>query len=84
MIRKINKGINIDDVLSRLEKLENDDKNKVIVANDLRRKQFDDELDSAFYFSVVFNTRSERDEWLKQHNISLVEDFFVKAEDFIV
>lgn len=84
MIRKINKGINIDDVLSRLEKLENDDKNKVIAANELRRKQFKDELDSAFYFSVVFNTRRERDEWLKQHNISLVEDFFVKAEKFLI
>lgn len=84
MIRKLNKGINIDDVLSRLDKLENDNKNSVISANELRRKQFEDELDSAFYFSVVFNTRRERDEWLKQHNISLVEDFFVKAEDFLI
>ena len=77
MIRKLNKGINTDDVLSKLDKLENDNKNSVIAANELRRKQFEDELDSAFYFSVVFNTRRERDEWLKQHNISLIEDFLI-------
>jgi hypothetical protein len=39
-------------------------------------------LDTGFYFSVVFDTREERDKWLTEHNLKLVEDFFIKAGDF--
>lgn len=56
---------------------------KMQEVEDIRKKQFDDEFDSAFYFSVVFKCRTERDKWLKEHDIVLTEDFFVRAEDFI-
>jgi len=48
----------------------------------IRSKDYNPEMDLAFYFSVVFNTRDERDGWLKKHNIKLEDDFFVKAENF--
>lgn len=80
MIRKLEKQVNPEEVIKKLEELEMKKFNQV---EELREKDFDDEMDSAFYFSVVFNTRSERDKWLREHNIVLTEDFFVKADDFI-
>lgn len=80
MIRKLEKQVNPEEVIKKLEELEMKKFNQV---EELRKKDFNDEMDSAFYFSVVFNTRSERDKWLKEHNIVLTEDFFVKADDFI-
>lgn len=80
MIRKLEKQVNPEEVIKKLEELEMKKFNQV---EELREKDFNDEMDSAFYFSVVFNTRSERDKWLKEHNIVLTEDFFVKAENFI-
>lgn len=80
MIRKFNKQINPEEAIQKLEQAE---MKKFESVEELRKKDFDDELDTAFYFSVVFNTRVERDKWLQKHNIVLTEDFFVKAEDFI-
>lgn len=80
MIRKLEKQVNPEEVIKKLEELEMKKFNQV---EELREKDFNNEMDSAFYFSVVFNTRSERDKWLKEHNIVLTEDFFVKAENFI-
>ena len=80
MIRKFNKQINPEEAIQKLEQAE---MKKFESVEELRKKDFDDELDTAFYFSVVFNTRNERDKWLQEHNIVLTEDFFVKAEDFI-
>ena len=80
MIRKFNKQINPEEAIQKLEQAE---MKKFESVEELRKKDFDDELDTAFYFSVVFNTRSERDKWLQEHNIVLTEDFFVKADDFI-
>lgn len=80
MKRKLNKQINPAETIQKLQDIE---MAKMQEVEDIRKKQFDDELDTAFYFSVVFNTRSERDKWLQEHNIVLTEDFFVKAEDFI-
>ena len=81
MIRKLNKQqINPEEAIQKLEQAE---MKKFESVEELRKKDFDDELDTAFYFSVVFNTRVERDKWLQEHNIVLTEDFFVKAEDFI-
>ena len=83
--RKLDKEININEKLLQLEKLE---KKKVEEVNQFRKNDFEEkskyenELDTGFYFSVVFNTKTERDKWLKEHNIILEEDFFVKAEDF--
>lgn len=80
MIRKFNKQINPEEAIQKLEQAE---MKKFESVEELRKKDFNDELDTAFYFSVVFNTRVERDKWLQEHNIVLTEDFFVKAEDFI-
>ena len=81
MKRKLNKQINPAETIQKLQDME---MAKVQEVEEIRKKQFDDELDTAFYFSVVFNTRAERDKWLKEHNVVLTEDFFVKAEDFNV
>ena len=56
--------------------------NKIKQIEFQENKKYCDENDAAFYFSVVFNTKTERDKWLKEHNIVLIEDFFVKVEDF--
>jgi hypothetical protein len=69
--------------ITALEALEKETESEVKKVNDIRKKEFDAEMDSAFYFSVVFDSRKERDLWLKDHKISLEEDFFVKAKDFI-
>lgn len=81
MIRKLEKQVNPEEAIKKLEELEMKKFNQV---EELREKDFDNEMDSAFYFSVVFNTRSERDKWLREHNIVLEEDFFVKSENFNV
>jgi len=81
MKRKLNKQINPAETIQKLQDMEMAKMQKV---EDIRKKQFDDELDTAFYFSVVFNTKAERDKWLQEHNIVLTEDFFVRAEDFNV
>lgn len=80
MKRKLNKQFNPAETIQKLQDIE---MAKVQEVEDIRKKQFNDELDTAFYFSVVFNTRAERDRWLQEHNIVLTEDFFVKAQDFI-
>ena len=67
-----------------LEAFEQEAESEVKKINDIRKKEFRSEMDSAFFFSVVFDTRAERDAWLKDHNIILEEDFFVKSKDFLV
>ena len=51
--------------------------------NDIRKAEFKDELDAGYFFSVVFDTTTERDLWLKERNLSLIEDTFIKAKDFV-
>ena len=51
--------------------------------NDIRKEEFGDELNAGYFFSVVFDTQKERDLWLKKHNLSLIENFFIKAKDFM-
>jgi hypothetical protein len=70
--------------LEGMEQLEKDCEEEVEAVHQQREKDFKAELDSGFYFSVVFDTREERDTWLKEHNIKLVEDFFIRIEDFKV
>lgn len=43
------------------------------------------ELDAAYYFSVIFETGEERDKWLKEHNIKLMDNdlYCVLAKDFV-
>lgn len=66
----------------QLEKQRFEEVNKIKQIEFQENKKYCDENDAAFYFSVVFNTKTERDKWLKERNIVLIEDFFVKAEDF--
>lgn len=68
--------------LAELEQLEKDCEEEVEAVHKQREKDFKAELDSGFYFSVVFDTKEERDAWLKERNLKLVEDFFIKIDDF--
>lgn len=68
--------------LEGLDRLEKDCTEEVEAVHQQREKDFKAELDSGFYFSVVFDTREERDAWLKEHNLKLVEDFFIRIENF--
>jgi hypothetical protein len=70
--------------LSELEQLEKDCEDEVKAVHDQKEKDFKAELDTGFYFSVVFDTSEERDAWLKERNLKLVEDFFIRIEDFKV
>lgn len=65
-----------------LEKLEAETEKEAAEIEKQREKDFQSELDTGFYFSVVFDTKEERDKWCKDHGVKLIEDFFVKAKDF--
>jgi len=81
MVRKLKKEIK---GIGNLEALENETESEIKKYNDMRKQAFNDELNAGFFFSVVFDTKAERDQWLKERNLSLVEDFFIKAKDFNV
>ena len=70
--------------IEALEQLEKETDAEVKKINDTRKEQFKDEMDSAFYFSVTFDSRKERDQWLKDRKLVLTEDFFIRATDFNV
>ena len=81
MVRKLvkeKKGI------ENLEALEQETETQISKYNDARKQEFKDEMDTRFFFSVVFDTKSERDQWLEKRNLKLVEDFFIKIKDFNV
>jgi len=81
MVRKLvkeKKGI------ETLEALEQETESEIKKLNDVRKQEFKSEMDSGYFFSVVFDTREQRDQWLKKRNLSLIEDFFIRAKDFIV
>ena len=85
MKRKMDKLIDKEKAMEQFEQLEKqrfEEVNKIKQIEFQENKKYCDENDAAFYFSVVFNTKTERDKWLKERNIVLIEDFFVKAEDF--
>jgi hypothetical protein len=78
MVRELKpppKGIQ---ALEELEKITDDEVEKV---EKQREKDFKKEMDTAFYFSVVFDTREDRDKWLKDRKLKLIEDTFIKASD---
>jgi hypothetical protein len=70
--------------LSGLEELEKDCDAEVETVHKQLEKDFKSELDAGFFFSVVFNTKEERDQWLQDHGLKLIEDMFIKASDFTV
>ena len=77
-LKKIKKG---EELLADIESATNSD---VLSIEKVRKEEFKNELDVGFFFSVVFDTRKERDEWLLSHGIKLEEDFFVKAKNFLL
>ncbi|MDR0474184.1 MAG: hypothetical protein LBH43_11000 [Treponema sp.] len=64
--------------------LEKETEAEVKKYNDIRKHEFKDEMNAGFFFSVVFDTNKERDQWLKDRNLTLEEDFFIKIKDFKV
>ena len=68
--------------IEALKELEVTTETEIKKLNDIRKEEFRDELDAGYFFSIVFNTRKERDQWLKERNLCLAEDFFIKAKDF--
>ena len=66
-----------------LEELEEVTEEQIKKYNDTRKAVFKDELNAGYFFSVVFDTNAERDLWLKERGLSLVEGFFIKAKDFV-
>ncbi|GHV79453.1 hypothetical protein AGMMS49944_12440 [Spirochaetia bacterium] len=77
-LKKPSKGLN------GLEELEKDCDTEVKAVHKQLEKDFKSELDAGFFFSVVFNTKEERDQWLQDHGLKLIEDMFIKAVDFKV
>ena len=70
--------------IEALEALEKETDAEIKKYNNIRKEEFDDEMDSRFFFSVVFDTKQERDQWLIKHNLKLTEEFYIKAKDFKV
>jgi len=70
--------------IENLEALETETESEIKKLNDIRKQEFQNELNAGYFFSVVFDTKEERDKWLKERNLSLVEDFFIRAKDFSV
>jgi len=81
MVRKLKKDVK---GVETLEALEKETEAEVKKYNDIRKQEFKDEMSVGYFFSVVFDTMAERDQWLKKRNLTLVEDFFIKAKDFNV
>jgi len=48
----------------------------------LSRQAESERLDAGFFFSVVFATRTERDEWLKKQKVNLVDDEYILASKY--
>ena len=65
-----------------IEALEQETEAEVSQINDIRKKEFKAEMDSGFFFSVVFDSRAERDKWLTDRKLTLEEDFFIRADNF--
>jgi len=67
-----------------LESQEKDTVSEIKKNNDIRKQEFNNEMNTGYFFSVVFDTKAERDQWLKERNLKLVEEFFIKIKDFKV
>jgi len=68
--------------VEKLEALEHETESELKKFNDIRKQAFNNEMSPGFFFSVVFDTKAERDQWLKERNLSLEEEFFIRAKNF--
>lgn len=80
MKRKLNKNENSIELLEQAEK---DLKNDIIDSKKTRDGILEQEMDTAFYFSVIFETKEERDKFLNKYKITLQDNYSVLAKDFI-
>lgn len=80
MKRKLNKNENSIELLEQAEK---DLKNDIIDSKKTRDGILEQEMDTAFYFSVIFETKEERDKFLNKYKITLQDNYSVLAKNFI-
>lgn len=80
MVRKVGKIKSGEEQLKELEEITD---KEVIQFKEKQKNILNEELDTAYYFSVIFETRKERDEWLNKYKIVLMDTYSVKAKDFI-
>lgn len=57
--------------------------NDIANRKDIRDKILEQELDTGFYFSVIFESKEERDEFLNKYKITLRDNYSVLSKDFI-
>jgi hypothetical protein len=81
MVRKLKKEVK---GVENLEALEQEAETEIKKYNDIRKQEFKDEMNAGYFFSVVFDSNRERDQWLKERNLSLEEEFFIRAKNFKV
>lgn len=83
MVRKVKELQNKtkEQALKELSELENDTYNDIDNIKQARDREL--EMDTAFYFSVIFNNREERDAFLNKYNIKLHDNFTVLFKEFI-
>ena len=70
--------------IEALEVLEKETDAEIKKYDSIRKQEFKDEMSVGYFFSVVFDSKKERDQWLRERNLILVEEFFIKAKDFKV
>jgi hypothetical protein len=76
--------LNENDGPETIEEAAEDEYNHVSDAIKAKReheKAILDNIDMGFYFSVVFATRNERDEWLAKHGLTLRQDDHILGSD---
>lgn len=83
MVRKVNKLQNKtkEDALNELSNFEENTYNDIESIKQARDREL--EMDTAFYFSVIFNDREERDAFLNKYKIKLHDNYSVMSKDFI-
>ena len=74
------------DTKQTLEQLQQESRDEINKADgkrqDIQAKINQEYLAGGFYFSVVFASQSERDEWCKQKGLKLRDDEYILAKDF--
>lgn len=83
MVRNVNKLQNKtkEDALNELSNFEENTYNDIESIKQARDREL--EMDTAFYFSVIFNDREERDAFLNKYKIKLHDNYSVMSKDFI-
>ena len=68
--------------IEALKELEQVTYSEIKKINAIRKQEFKEELNTGYFFFVVFDTNAERDKWLKERNLTLVENYFIRADNF--